>query len=93
MIENGFNFLWEHERVRVVPVSDMRSNLVWSGSPVGDAAEDSEGVPSVWQTGRDKFLTGYQTGEECVIFARHPLRNLEHARLAAEWLTRKSCCP
>ena len=87
---SGFNFSLEIGRVQVVESAELEMPL-WSGGPVGDRNEESEGLPCVWRTAEGRLVVGYESDGQCMIFKRWPLANFEHARRAALWLTRKAC--
>lgn len=61
----------------------------WRGQPIGDADQDSEGVPAIWRTVKG-WSFGYVSGETAIV-SRSVVGDIEAAQRSAVEVTRESC--
>lgn len=77
------------ESAAIIP-SHLTLPPAWRGEPIGDADQDSEGVPAVWRTVKG-WSFGYVSGETAIV-SRSVVCDIEAAQRSAVEVTRESCC-
>jgi hypothetical protein len=97
MFDLQMEFAAEFDLATDIPLfSEVGLRVIWTGAPIGEKLDESEGLPTVWEV-PDGYVCGYQYESErdamrrCVVFVDHPVKDVTAARRHAVELTQRAC--